>query len=124
MCIRDSKKPLDSCVPVTDKGVLSELIGKTAEIYVADTIYEYIAELVDATRGSEYIQLGVSPRGCLAVCRAAKAWAFISGRILSLIHISCRRKGMGRHFHDRAQSGKRRVSDWNRRGACVVYKRS
>ncbi|MCD7725454.1 MAG: MoxR family ATPase [Clostridiales bacterium] len=77
---RHHKNPLDSCVPVTDKGVLSELIGKTAEIYVADTIYEYIAELVDATRGSEYIQLGVSPRGCLAVCRAAKAWAFISGR--------------------------------------------
>ena len=77
---RHHKNPLDSCVTVTDKGVLSELIGKTAEIYVADTIYEYIAELVDVTRGSEYIQLGVSPRGCLAVCRAAKAWAFISGR--------------------------------------------
>ena len=40
----------------------------------------YIAQLVNATRKSELIKLGVSPRGTLALCRMAKSGAFLAGR--------------------------------------------
>ncbi|MFR3344952.1 MAG: AAA family ATPase [Anaerobutyricum sp.] len=42
--------------------------------------YQYIAMLSDATRRHDMIQLGVSPRGSLALCRMAKASAFLAGR--------------------------------------------
>ncbi|MGN0594868.1 MAG: AAA family ATPase, partial [Hominimerdicola sp.] len=35
---------------------------------------------VTATRRSEYVKLGVSPRGSLALLKATKAFAFIQGR--------------------------------------------
>ena len=43
-------------------------------------VYEYVAQLAEATRNHAMIQLGLSPRGALAVCRAAKANAYLAGR--------------------------------------------
>ena len=40
----------------------------------------YIAALCAATRNPERVQLGVSPRGMLALMRASQAYAAISGR--------------------------------------------
>ena len=40
----------------------------------------HVVELVTATRENEYIELGVSPRGALAVCRMCKSRAFMEGR--------------------------------------------
>jgi len=40
----------------------------------------YVTKLTQATREDPLIQLGVSPRGALAVCRMAKAYAFVRGR--------------------------------------------
>ena len=47
---------------------------------VADSILEYITHLCQATREHSVVQLGVSPRGALAVCRMAKAYAYLNGR--------------------------------------------
>jgi len=47
---------------------------------VKDSIYEYITQLTQATREHSAVQLGVSPRGALAVCRMAKAHAYLEGR--------------------------------------------
>ena len=47
---------------------------------MAEPIYAYIANLAQATREHAAVQLGVSPRGALAVCRMAKAYAFVGGR--------------------------------------------
>ena len=43
-------------------------------------MYGYITTLVEKTRESEYITLGASPRGSIALLRMAKAMAFINGR--------------------------------------------
>ena len=43
-------------------------------------VYEYVAQLAEATRNHAMIQLGLSPRGALAVCRMAKAHAYVQGR--------------------------------------------
>ena len=43
-------------------------------------IYEYVTMLVEATRKHDYVKLGISPRGALALCAIAKARAYILGR--------------------------------------------
>lgn len=50
------------------------------EIRVEDTILNYVMKIVTATRNSDHLRLGVSPRGALFLMRAAKAKAFIAGR--------------------------------------------
>ena len=47
---------------------------------VADAVYEYVTRLTQATREHPMVQLGISPRGALAVCRMAKAYAYLQGR--------------------------------------------
>lgn len=49
-------------------------------IYVEDSVLEYITALAVATREHTMIRLGVSPRGALAVSRMAKAHAYLKGR--------------------------------------------
>lgn len=77
---RHNKNPLDEVKAAVDIPELLELIAKVQEIYVDDLIYDYISELVEATRSLEKVQLGLSPRAALAVCKSAKACAFIKGR--------------------------------------------
>ena len=72
--------PLSACQTVTSPAELEKLIAEVSNIHVADRIYDYIAELVDLTRSNAYVTLGVSPRGALAVTRAAKANAYLEGR--------------------------------------------
>ncbi len=52
----------------------------TSRVHVADAVAGYIAELVHATRADPRLRLGVSPRGGLAMLRAAQAWAAAQGR--------------------------------------------
>jgi MoxR-like ATPase len=53
---------------------------EASSVYVHKLLREYIADLVQATRKSNAIKLGVSPRGTLAMLRASKAFAYIQGR--------------------------------------------
>lgn len=77
---RHHENPLDKVVPVTDIKTLNSLIAEAQNVFVADSVYAYASELVEETRHNAYIQLGISPRGALALCRAAKAFAFLEGR--------------------------------------------
>ena len=77
---RHQRNPLDDVVQVVAKEELLALQDAAAAVHLADAMYEYIARLADATRKEEMIQLGISPRGTLALCRMVKAYAFISGR--------------------------------------------
>lgn len=49
-------------------------------IFVHDAMYDYIVRLVQATRKNEYIELGISPRGAIALTSITKAEALYSGR--------------------------------------------
>ena len=77
---RHHSNPIDTVMPALDIPQLLELIDKTNQVYVADIIYDYIQDLVEKTREDVYVQLGISPRGALALCRTAKACAFMNGR--------------------------------------------
>ena len=58
---------------------LLSLIEYVNDIYVDDSIYEYIARIAEKTRKSEYIIHGISPRGGIAVLAMAKSFAFLRG---------------------------------------------
>lgn len=77
---RHHENPLDNIVPITNKETLNNLIYEAQNTFVADAVYVYASELIEETRHNQYIQLGISPRGALALCRAAKAHAFLQGR--------------------------------------------
>ena len=59
---------------------LLELMQEADQVYVHENIYRYIVGLVKATRENGYIELGVSPRGTIAMTKMAKAAAFLAGR--------------------------------------------
>lgn len=48
-------------------------------IYVSDDIYDYVARLAKATRNSEYILQGISPRASIALIAMARSEAFLRG---------------------------------------------
>jgi len=77
---RHHENPLDKVSPVTDIGTLEQLIEQVRQVTVVRLIYSYVTDLVDKTRSHPYVLLGLSPRGALAVCRAAKAEAYLQGR--------------------------------------------
>ena len=77
---RHMENPLDRMKPVLTKQELEALIRSVTAVEVAQEIYAYITRLAQATREHPAVQLGVSPRGALAVCRMAKAYAFLHGR--------------------------------------------
>lgn len=77
---RHTENPLNRIHSVVTKEQLQELIKEAAEVEVQDSVYEYVTHLTQATREHELVQLGISPRGALAVCRMAKAYAYLHGR--------------------------------------------
>ena len=77
---RHHENPLDRVVPLTDKETLNKLISEAQNTHVADSVYEYASRLVEETRHNQYIHIRISPRGALALCRAAKSHAFLDGR--------------------------------------------
>ena len=77
---RHRENPLDKIQPVVNIAGLQQLIQEASAVEVMDSIYEYVTKLTQATREHPQIALGVSPRGALAVCRMAKAYAYLHGR--------------------------------------------
>ena len=68
---RHHADPLAQVRPVTDAAALGGLMDAAAMTFVADPVYDYTARLLEATRCHESLQLGLSPRAGLALCRAA-----------------------------------------------------
>lgn len=77
---RHSENPLNKIKAIVNIEKLQELIKETMKVEVADAVYEYVTRLTQATREHPMVQLGISPRGALAVCRMAKAYAYLQGR--------------------------------------------
>lgn len=57
-----------------------ELSESIKEVFCSKTIQEYIVNIVETTRKVDFIKLGVSPRGSIAMYKMAKALAFVRGR--------------------------------------------
>jgi len=72
--------PLDDLEPVTDAAEVRKLVGIVGQVYVSDAVQRYAVALASATRRSDELTLGASPRATLHLVRAAKASAAMSGR--------------------------------------------
>ncbi|MBQ7799205.1 MAG: MoxR family ATPase [Oscillospiraceae bacterium] len=77
---RQKVNPLNDVKAVATKEDIMTMKDIVSEVYTDDKIYEYIAAISDETRKSEMLKLGLSPRGSLALARAARAVAFLHGR--------------------------------------------
>lgn len=72
--------PLRETMPVCPEDDLLDLQQAYKDVKVHPDLIGYIADIVEATRSSSDLRAGVSPRGTLAMLRAVRAYAMISGR--------------------------------------------
>ncbi len=77
---RNHRPATDRIAPVLTAADVLEAQAAVAEVRVDDSLLDYIMTIVDATRRSEFLLIGVSPRGSLALHRAAQALAYYEGR--------------------------------------------
>jgi MoxR-like ATPase len=74
------RHPGDTVAPLLDGGQVLELQMQTRRIHVEPHLARYVVALAEATRRHPSVALGCSPRGTLALFRAAQARALMSGR--------------------------------------------
>jgi len=66
--------------PVVDAPTLLSMQRALEHVHVSDPVLGYIVDLVTATRSSQRLAVGASPRGSLALLKLSRAKAAISGR--------------------------------------------
>ncbi len=77
---RQTENPLDTVEPVASRDDIADIRSYCSEVFVSDTVYSYIVELISKTRTNKYLELGASPRASLALMKAAQATAFLKKR--------------------------------------------
>ncbi|MCH1627483.1 AAA family ATPase [Ferdinandcohnia quinoae] len=76
----EKAKPIQHLEAVITIEELVNLQDEVKEVYVDETIKEYIVDIVNRTRNHASIYLGSSPRGSIALMKASQAYALIHGR--------------------------------------------
>ncbi len=77
---RKGQDPLEAIGPVLTLQDVLELQAAVDEVRLDPSLTSYIMDIVTATRKSNLIDVGVSPRGSLAAYRVAQAQALVQGR--------------------------------------------
>jgi MoxR-like ATPase len=77
---RAETNPIDAVRPVLSQADVLNFQGRVAAVRVDEALVDYLLQIVDATRKSDLLELGVSPRGALALFRSAQALALVEGR--------------------------------------------
>jgi MoxR-like ATPase len=76
----DRRQLLATLKPLATVNDLDNWQKTIAGVHVSDAVLDYVQRLVAHTRTAQGFQHGLSPRGALALLRAAQAWAFVAGR--------------------------------------------
>ena len=74
------RSPVEDLQPVMGGADVLAMQKSVASVRVDDSLLDYALEIVERTRQSEQLSLGVSPRGAVLLHRAAQARAFFEGR--------------------------------------------
>ncbi len=74
------RAPLERLRPVMEAEEVVALQALTDQVTVSETLMDYLQDIVEATRRHDAIEVGISPRGTLALLRAARASALLAGR--------------------------------------------
>ncbi len=77
---RERANPLQFVQPVMNQSDILELQRLSANVRVDDALVDYLLNIVAQTRENEALELGISPRGTLALFRSAQAFALVEGR--------------------------------------------
>ena len=77
---KQQQNPMDLVEGVMHAELLKEMQKECDEVFVHDTVYQYIADVVVATRRNSWLELGTSPRGTIALTQMAKACAYVNSR--------------------------------------------
>lgn len=77
---RENVNPLEYVQSVMSESDVMELQNLVAEVRFDDALLDYLLNIVDATRTTEGLELGISPRGTLSLFRSAQALALVEGR--------------------------------------------
>lgn len=77
---RHNEEPLDKVKAIISGEELIMMQDKVENIFIHDNVYRYIVQLAAQTRAHNMLELGISPRGALAISRMARAYAFLRER--------------------------------------------
>lgn len=75
----DEGRRTDNLRAEANPEILRNMQREVSQIYLHDTIYQYIASLVAETRTHEYLELGASPRATIALVKMSRAMAWLQG---------------------------------------------
>ena len=76
----DRREMVDKLTTVLTPHDLLELQQEVQQVHASDALLNYLQDLVAATRSGRWFLQGLSPRAGIALVRAARAQAFLSGR--------------------------------------------
>jgi MoxR-like ATPase len=77
---RDRRAVLRDLKPAMSSETLLAAQAAVPGIHVADALVDYLQDLLAYTRSAPGFEVGLSPRGGIALLRAAQSWAFLQGR--------------------------------------------
>ena len=72
--------PVESINAVTSKEEILSCMEEAVKVHVDQAVMEYLLSLIEATRNNENLAAGVSPRGSIALFKAAQSLAAVRGR--------------------------------------------
>ncbi len=76
----NSKEDILDVSPIINASELLTMQKEVQDIYVEDSIYDYIVSITEKTRTNDSFSLGLSPRGSIAILQMSKANAYLSKR--------------------------------------------
>lgn len=76
----DRRAMVDELPSLLADGELAQLQATVLAVHAAGPLLDYVQDLIAATRSGQWFLQGLSPRAGIAVVRAAKAQALLSGR--------------------------------------------
>ncbi|MDQ0254009.1 MoxR-like ATPase [Evansella vedderi] len=74
------QEPLENLSAIVTLDEIKEMQQEIRKIQLSEPVESYLLKIIRATRESESVELGVSPRGTLALMHAAQARAYLQGR--------------------------------------------
>lgn len=77
---KSSYNTADSLNRVITIEELLHMQEEVLKVYIHDELYEYMGAMISETRNHNMIELGVSPRGTIALARMSMAYAYLMGR--------------------------------------------
>lgn len=77
---REKTNPMTEVKSIIEPSQFKNLKEEVKNVDIPDSVYNYALDIVGETREHKKLKMGASPRGPLALCHCARAYAFLEGR--------------------------------------------